>query len=640
MMRRNKTKKTSLVVVVLMLVLLISLGYAALTTTLNVNGTATLKKHSCNIYFNNVQVKSGSISGEKVLIVPETNGNITTQLTWSVSMDTPGEFYEFNVDVVNGGSIDAMVNTETEDIVTSSLTEAQLKYLDYTIKYSNGENIEKYDKLAAGETKTITVKLLFKQDVNPNDLPETEQNGITLRYETNYVQADNNAVTKVTSSTESIVWYSNFYQLQGWENPKSTSLTNVGDFAYGYDEIKALYQGHTINMVRLVPAHAGTITVRVYNNSSDIIGRTDTISLRDGQTATITITQDMVNQGGYQEIPLSNELVIGENQFWSIQTKGDTGLFKYANGSVATANQRMYNYLGTSSAVSYPSGGPALCVDMGYCSSNVNNNTVNNNDEDQLKNVLSGKNFSILGDSISTYTGYSNDATNTNNTIGNNKIFYTGSKGDITNVNYTWWKQLVDETNMNLLVNNSSSGSKVVGVGNVSGNTNDQGIGIRPQNLHDNTGDNAGTNPDIIAVYMGINDLNANYTAGSYESIDFNTLITNDGGTYSYASPSNFAEGYAIMLHKIKIAYPNADVFVMNMPLRAASASQILTAYNDIIQKLATHFNMNLVSLYDSQISGTVYSSYAIGDNLHPNQAGMDIMTETFINALKNKYLN
>lgn len=112
------------------------------------------------------------------------------------------------------------------------------------------------------------------------------------------------------------------------------SITTAGDFGYSGSDVKALYQNKQINMVRLVPSKAGTITVRVYNDASDIVGRTDTATLRDdSKIATITITQEMVTQGGYQEIPLSNTLTIGANQFWTIQTAGDTGLFKFKNSA-------------------------------------------------------------------------------------------------------------------------------------------------------------------------------------------------------------------------------------------------------------------------------------------------------------------
>ena len=124
------------------------------------------------------------------------------------------------------------------------------------------------------------------------------------------------------------------------------------------------------------------------------------------------------------------------------------------------------------------------------------NNNNNNQQPVTLRSVLSGKNFSLIGDSISTYAGYSNNAAETNSTIGSNAVYY-GNKNKTITVNDTWWMQTVNETGMNLLVNNSWSGDKV----------SELGIN-RATQLHDNTGSNAGTTPDIIAVYIGINDIN------------------------------------------------------------------------------------------------------------------------------------
>ena len=44
--------------------------------------------------------------------------------------------------------------------------------------------------------------------------------------------------------------------------------------------------------------------------------------------------------------------------------------------------------------------------------------------------------------------------------------------------------QLIDEYDMELCVNNSSSGLRVIGMGNVSGSTRDQAYGTRACQLH------------------------------------------------------------------------------------------------------------------------------------------------------------
>lgn len=339
-----------------------------------------------------------------------------------------------------------------------------------------------------------------------------------------------------------------------------------------------------------------------------------------------------VNKWVYVDLTDEN-IVLSETETLAFGGKSDTVKFGYSSYNHSWKKRGTYFFYSRVDGSSPSATTENLLFDV-YYKENVYSSGVKT-----LKDVLAGKNFSILGDSISTYEGYSNDAVNMNDTIGSNAVFYGESRKYIT-VEETWWKQVINNTGMNLLVNNSSSGSKVVGAGNVTGTVQDQGIGIRPENLHDNTGSNAGTKPDIIAVYMGINDLNAGYSAGSYGAIDFDTLIKNDGNSYTYAKPNNFAEGYAIMLHKIKTAYPEAKVFVMNMPLRADRINDNLAAYNDSIAKLAKKYDMNLVNLYTSDISGTIYNSYSVNDNLHPNAAGMDLMTNTFEKALEDKYLN
>ena len=94
-MRKSKTR---LVAILLILVLLISVGYAALTTNLSINGTATVKANSWNVHFTNILVDTANNSVASVVTAPTLSNNNTT-VTWEVSMDTPGQVYKYNVDV-------------------------------------------------------------------------------------------------------------------------------------------------------------------------------------------------------------------------------------------------------------------------------------------------------------------------------------------------------------------------------------------------------------------------------------------------------------------------------------------------------------------------------------------------------------
>ena len=103
--------------------------------------------------------------------------------------------------------------------------------------------------------------------------------------------------------------------------------------------------------------------------------------------------------------------------------------------------------------------------------------------------------ISFLGDSITTYEGWSNNA-DYNSTIGNNGVYYNSSKMDVTD---TWWYQVAKEAGYGLCVNNSWDGARVTDT--------KEGIpsGLeRASQLHN---DNLGITPDVIIVYLGTNDI-------------------------------------------------------------------------------------------------------------------------------------
>ena len=54
----KKKKNSSFVVIALLLIVTISIGYAALSTTLNINGTSTIKKQTWSVYFDTLTVQT------------------------------------------------------------------------------------------------------------------------------------------------------------------------------------------------------------------------------------------------------------------------------------------------------------------------------------------------------------------------------------------------------------------------------------------------------------------------------------------------------------------------------------------------------------------------------------------------------
>lgn len=132
--------------------------------------------------------------------------------------------------------------------------------------------------------------------------------------------------------------------------------------------------------------------------------------------------------------------------------------------------------------------------------------------------------ISILGDSISTFAGYTPEEA----------VFYDSYvqwETGVKSVEDTWWMQVIKALDGELGTNHSLVGSMV------SGNLSTSAMSYeRIEKL--------GTNgiPDIILISAGCNDWG------------FCVL------------PEEFEEAYRTMLHRIKEQYPHADIYCATLP--------------------------------------------------------------------------
>ena len=166
-------------------IMLFTVGYAFLTTNININGTGYINRAEWNVHFANIQTKTGSVTPSTI---PTISNN--TSITFVATLANPGDFYEFNVDVTNTGTIPAMIDSFT---ITPTLTTEQANYFDYNVTYSDGVALANKQILDAGNTETLTVSFLYKTLENAALYPFTDQSfqfGLTI----NYVQADSTAV--------------------------------------------------------------------------------------------------------------------------------------------------------------------------------------------------------------------------------------------------------------------------------------------------------------------------------------------------------------------------------------------------------------------------------------------------------------
>jgi lysophospholipase L1-like esterase len=213
--------------------------------------------------------------------------------------------------------------------------------------------------------------------------------------------------------------------------------------------------------------------------------------------------------------------------------------------------------------------------------------------------VLKNKKLSILGDSISSYKGVSDDRT-ANSTLVYNAYYYK----EPFPKEKTYWHLVMERFGLELCVNNSYSG------GNLSGNDDpDAGVNrVRELSRDD------GTDPDIIIVFMGINDL------GRQVSADV------------------FYEDYKSALMTIARRYPDAYVCCVNLPDRDKVLRARCSEFNEKIADAARCAGENflIADLFGSCMNNDFYYMNTL-DGLHPDEDGMKHIAKVVIDALRSR---
>ena len=202
-MRTNRQKTIQLALLVLLL--LVGIGYAALHITLKVGGSLNLTKSTWDVHFENVDITPGSVTASPA---PTSNDIDTTEMTYTINFTKPGDFFEFTVDMVNDGTIDAMIDLVSNDAYenASSTTPITLPtYLTSSTTYDNGVAIQQNQKIESGTSETIKVRVEFKKDITASDLPSSGDTTVVFKFSGSFKQADGNAI-KVPGSFADDSW--------------------------------------------------------------------------------------------------------------------------------------------------------------------------------------------------------------------------------------------------------------------------------------------------------------------------------------------------------------------------------------------------------------------------------------------------
>ena len=199
-------------------------------------------------------------------------------------------------------------------------------------------------------------------------------------------------------------------------------------------------------------------------------------------------------------------------------------------------------------------------------------------------NIFTGKNLSILGDSISTFAGH----------IGENRVYYP--KGDVTNVEQTWWYILNKYLGSTLLQNNSSSGSRVTDT--VSSPY------VCMLTLAENL-----SNTDILLINGGTNDSENNVALGT---LDFD-IPTESLNT------KVFSQAYDKLIRIAKTKTTKVFVIIQEI---------LKPQYVEIIKKVCKHHKVTYVD------TTTIHDLMTYVETCHPNSNGMKVLAGYIANTL------
>ena len=287
---------------------------------------------------------------------------------------------------------------------------------------------------------------------------------------------------------------------------------------------------------------------------------------------------------------------------------------------------------------------------------------------EQQTKPLSGRTISILGDSISTYFGVSDAEPITDEGVEHRigEPYYGPVGEDVHCTDYQledmWWYQAAEETGAEILMVNSGNSTGVY-IANYPADADwdaylkdMRGYLTRPNHLGKD-----GKSPDIIALYLGSAEAGglavSNY--GSVSDVNFDELITKSGDGYSYNEPTNLAEAYCIMMHKIKTNYPQAEIYcfkvIPNSGGTAATGTtrmERVNAFNKLVDEVSAYFHaitvdlpaeFNIDSNGDGTISESEWNAYKefFFEGPHPTDIGFDKITKAFLDQVyaKSRYI-
>ncbi len=187
-------KKNKSILIVLLVVLFMSIGYAILASTFDLNSVIGLRRQIFNIHFANPVLEGNDFT---VISAPTYTDEKQTEINFEISLDELGSMVSLNANIVNDGTIAG----EIEEIKLTGIPENLSEYIFTRTIYEWGTELRVGDVLDPGDivpVKIIIGYMMPEGDVE--ELPDTS-NPITVTTSIKYVNTRKTSTSDIASLT-------------------------------------------------------------------------------------------------------------------------------------------------------------------------------------------------------------------------------------------------------------------------------------------------------------------------------------------------------------------------------------------------------------------------------------------------------
>lgn len=167
-----KDYKEILIAILIMGIVSMTIVYANFTRRLQIVNTAQVNNTNWDIHFENlVKVPNSDNNAAEVISEPTISTGKTIISGLDVNLNKPGDYVTYTFDIVNAGDLDAKLYSYVKSTPTCTPSNSICDSVEYTLKYTNGNNIETSDTLTVGERKNVTMTLKLNNSVTtmPSD---------------------------------------------------------------------------------------------------------------------------------------------------------------------------------------------------------------------------------------------------------------------------------------------------------------------------------------------------------------------------------------------------------------------------------------------------------------------------------------